>query len=246
MPTLPHTLPPKDNVQLRRSLYRGELHLFGPTAPSLELADAARAVLVDTLDTQEIRLAHLRYGDEELFQRIGKARRLIYTSMQFGRLCDEAMAAIGFDPRTVAIDPARVRAVIHRGHENPRAHAVYGAHRDTWYGHPASLITWWVPLDDLREEETFCFYPDHFDRPVPNDSESFDYEDWVSKGWSLKIGWQDHDAGLKASYPALQEADGGFDRGREVGFSCGRGDNLLFSGTHLHATRPQAVGDRAF
>ena len=55
----------------------------------------------------------------------------------------------GYDLGAVAFDPPRIRAVIHDGHLNPRAAAVYGGHRDTWYGHPAILVTWWVPLHDL-------------------------------------------------------------------------------------------------
>ena len=94
-------------------------------------------------------------------------------------------------------------------------------------------------MHDLRADETFVVYPDHFRRAVPNDSEVFDYDAWVAKGWSLKIGWQDLEAGRTARYPTVL---GAFDPGTEVGFSCARAENLLFSGSHFHRTRPQSSG----
>lgn len=144
-------------------------------------------------------------------------------------------ASGGLDPERVAFDPLRLRVVRHRDHENPLAAPVYHAHRDTWYAHPLALIAWWIPLDELAAPETFEFYPDHFAAPVDNDSEVFDYSDWVRDGWELKIGWQKLSAGLEARYP---QASPGASFGRAVGFSCGTADNLLFSGAHLHVTLP--------
>jgi hypothetical protein len=97
-------------------------------------------------------------------------------------------------------------------------------------------VTWWVPLDDLPEEQTFVFYPERFRDPVPNDSQIFDYDEWVRDGWDLKIGWQNRNHGLTARYPGVV---GEIDTGEAVGFSCRRAENLLFSGAHFHATRPQ-------
>ena len=63
-----------------------------------------------------------------------------------------------------AFDPLRLRIIKGDGHHNPAAKAVYYPHRDTWYGHPQALIVGWLPLDDLREDETFVFFPDYLRR----------------------------------------------------------------------------------
>ena len=89
---------------------------------------------------------------------------------------DAAIVSIG----AVAFDPLRLRIIQGGGHHNPAARAVYYPHRDTWYGHPQSLVVGWIPLDDLREEETFVFFPDYLRRAAPNDSEIFDYDAWVA------------------------------------------------------------------
>ena len=133
--------------------------------------------------------------------------------------------------------------VAHQGHENPRAAAVYYPHRDIWYGHSASVVTFWLPLHDAPESQTFAFYPERFDTPVPNDSEIFDYDAWVARGWDLRIGWQNIDDGLNTRYPGIV---GEVDRGREVGFAATRGELLLFSGAQFHATLPQSEGTTRF
>jgi hypothetical protein len=220
------------------ALYGGDLLQLAPTDASTRAVDEAHALLRRELGVDDVRRAHRTLDDVELFERIGRVRRMLFLEPRWHDVVRDVVAACGVDPREIAFDPIRLRVVSHRGHENPRAAAVYLAHRDTWYAHPQAVVTWWIPLHDLREEETFVFYPERFDHVVPNDSERFEYGAWVSGGWDLKIGWQDRDAGLSTRYPGVV---GEPDPGPEIGFSCRRGENLLFSGAHFHETREQSL-----
>ncbi len=235
------TAPPTVEA-LRKALYAGRIFRLPPTEASLRLVDAVYDVVREALG-EEPRRAHERFDDAALFAHVGRIRRVLFLEPRFHALAREVIAAYGYDPARSAFDPLRLRVVAHRGHENPRAKAVYYPHRDTWYGHSQAIVTWWIPLDALPEEQTFVFYPDRFREPVPNDSEIFDYQRWVKDGWDLKIGWQNRDHGLTARYPGVTED---VDPGRVLGFSCTRGDNLLFSGAHFHATRPQSEGVTRF
>lgn len=237
--------PPADAHALRAAVYRGDVFLGPPTAASRALVAATRARLAEVLGCApaEVRDAPQRMPNDELFARIGTLRRELYLEPRFHDLLRTVVAAGGLDPARVAFDPLRLRVVRHRGHEDARAAPVYHPHRDTWYAHPRALIAWWIPLDDLADHETFVFHPDHFRAPVANDSEIFDYADWVRDGWELKIGWQKLSAGLEARYP---RAAAGADFGRAVGFSCQAAENLVFSGSHLHATLPQSTGRTRF
>lgn len=234
-----HTDAPDD---LRARLYAGDIFRLPPTEASEALVDAVREVVHDALGP-EPRTVHRRLDDGALFARVGAMRRVLFTEPRFWRLARATVAAYGYDPARAAFDPMRLRVVKHLGHENPAARAVYYPHRDTWYAHPQAIVTWWVPLDDLPAEETFVFHPERFATPVPNDSEVFDYDDWVARGWDLRIGWQDPTHGLTAKYPSVL---GEVDPGPAVGFACRRADNLLFSGAHFHATRPQAEDTTRF
>ena len=229
----------------RHAVYAGDVFLAPPTAASLRLVAAARAGLAEALDCapDEVRDVPQRISNDELFARIGAFRKQLYLAPRFHDAIRDVIRACDFDPSRVAFDPLRLRVIRHRGHENPLAAPVYHPHRDTWYGHPRALIAWWIPLDDLAADETFVFYPERFAAPVDNDSEIFDYDNWVRDGWELKIGWQKLHAGIEARYP---RAAPWIDAGRAVGFACRVGENLVFSGAHFHATLPQATGRTRF
>ena len=234
---------PADIALARQALYDGSLFKLAPTRASEQLVQNGRDVIASELGGQDIREIPSRLDGNTWFSRIGNVRRALFLGEDFHGRVRDLIASYGFDPARTEFDPLRLRAIAHRGHENPRAAPVYYAHRDTWYAHSQAIVTWWVPLDDLCEEETFELYPDRFREAVPNDSEVFDYDGWVRDGRSLKIGWQDPEAGQRARYPSVI---GEPDAGRAVAFSCRRAQTLLFSGSHFHKTRPQATGRARF
>lgn len=233
---------PERDAELRRAMYDGTVFLLPATDASRALVGLARARLQDELG-DDPRGAHARMSDEELFLRIGRLRRELYLEEHAQKLLRDMAASVGFDRRETAFDPARLRVIAHGAADNPRAAPVYYAHRDTWYAHPSSVVTIWTALDDLPADETFVFYPERFREPVANDSEIFDYDAWVARGWSLKIGWQDREASMKARYPQVLGTE---PYGREEGFSCRQGEILLFSGAHFHRTLPQTRGRTRF
>jgi hypothetical protein len=229
---------PASDAELRAALYAGRVFLLPATEASLRLVSLGRERLRAELG-DPTRTAHARWTGEAIFERVGRVRRAIYTEPLAHDLLRAMAASVGFDAASTAFDPARLRAILHGAIGDVRAAPVYYPHRDTWYGHPASVVTIWTALDDLEAHETFVFHPERFREPVANDSEVFDYDEWVSRGWSLKIGWQDRDASLRARYPTVL---GHEDYGPSEGFACRAGEVLLFSGAHFHRTLPQSRG----
>ncbi len=234
---------PQDNRELRHAVYDGAVYLASPCAGSLKLVRKAQDAIRSVLDVKEIRRAHLELDEDTFFTRIGALRRMIYLEEEFHNILSDILEENGFDPDCTAFDPLRLRVVCPDGHLNKKAAPVYFPHRDTWYAHPQSLIVYWTPLDDLGEDETFAIYPDYFQQNVPNNSEVFNYDEWVKDGPDLKIGWQKEDSGLTAVYPRSAE---GFDPGQDVGFSCPAAGQLFIAGAHYHATRPQNTGKIRF
>jgi hypothetical protein len=235
--------PPADNQAFRRALYAGTIFRLSPTAASLQVVERATALLQEELGPGPIREAQFRFRDEEWFTRIGRLRKAIYTGAEFHDLVRAILRESGFEVEQTAFDPMRLRVVTHQGYENPRAAPIYLAHRDTWYAHSQAEITWWIPLHDAGPEETFVFYPDHFASPVPNNSEAFDYDRWVQHGASLRIGWQNPDAGQTNIYPGQV---GSFDPGATVGFAARTGEIVLFAGAQFHQTRRNNTGRTRF
>jgi len=200
-------------------------------------------LMQERLETDDVRKAHLKWSAEEMFNRIGALRRTVYLESEFHDRVRDVAEESGFSPDRVAFDPIRLRVVQPGGHRNPLAAPVYFPHRDTWYAHSQSMIVWWLPLHDLIPEETFVFYPDHLNQAVANDSEIFDYAEWIKDGPALKIGWQNRDSGVTARYPGSLEASM---PERAEGFSCRAGENLIFSGAHYHKTLPHDLDQTRF
>jgi hypothetical protein len=243
MIVLRHDLP-ASNAVLRQALYDGDVFLLPPTPASRALVADAVALIEEELGRDgPTREAQFRLGDGEFFERVGRLRKKLYTEAPYHSAVRSLVAELGFDPARLAFDPIRLRVVAHRGHENPRAAPIYYAHRDTWYAHSQAEITWWVPLHDVTEEETFVFYPDYFRSPVSNNSECFDYDQWTRHGASLRIGWQSPDHGVKHLYPGHT---GTLEPGRMLGFAARAGDIVLFAGAHFHQTRGNTTGRTRF
>ncbi|MFO0976783.1 MAG: phytanoyl-CoA dioxygenase family protein [Planctomycetaceae bacterium] len=232
---------PASNPSARTALYDGSVFLLPSTTETLELVARVVELLEQELGA-DFRHTQFHVSSEEYFRRIGVLRKRIYTEPQFHQLVEAIVEVTGFELNETAYDPARLRVVAHAGHENPAAAPIYYGHRDTWYSNSQSMITWWIPLHDVTPAETFEFYPDDYLRPVNNDSEQFDFQEWVSDGQEKRIGWQKKDTGLTATYPELHESP----QGRVFQVEAKQGELLLFSGQHLHQTRKNVTGQTRF
>ncbi len=234
---------PESNIELRHRLYSGEIFCIPASSESIRLVDACRVELVKALGDQgDYRLAQFRLTASEHFETVGKLRKQFYLENRFQNLLARVVHSFGFSMNENGFDAARLRTVNHDGHLAPAAAPLYYGHRDTWYANPESMITWWLPLHDVEEAETFEFFPEEFSKSVPNDSEIFDFDEWISIDQKKLIGWQDQNTGLTARYPRLLEEP----RSQAVGIKCNAGDTLLFAGQHLHRTHKQTTGKTRF
>jgi len=230
---------PPDNEATRRALYEGQLFHLGSTAASLALVADVEGLLAEQFGPLDPRHAKGQVGDAVFFEKIGKIRRQLFEGEGFRRRVFAVVEACGFDPADVAFDPVRLRVVSHGGHHDERAAPLYYPHRDTWFALSPAIIAWWVAVHDIEASESFEVYPEWLARPVDNTSEGFDYDAWSKDGRSLRIGWQDRDAGKQAHYSGTR---GPFEPGRVVPLRARRGDNVLFAGAHLHKTRENNAG----
>lgn len=234
---------PEEHAQLRSGVYQGKLYQKGATQASKKAVDDTLNLLEDELATVDVRHAWQHIKPEVFFESIGRIRKQLFMNKAHRRNVLEVIEAMGLDSDLVAFEPFRLRVIQHLGHQNPLAAPVYYPHRDTWYAHPQCLMVGWIPLDDLSCDETFEIYPDWWNKPVPNDSEIFDYSQWVRDGWQLKIGWQHKRSGTTARYPGTTEP---VEFGQSVGFDCKAADNIVFSGGHFHKSLEQATGKSRF
>ncbi len=235
---------PEDEHSFRNAIYNGTVLLLDRTPVTERLVGEVGGLVEAELGQDgPAREAQFRLSGDEFFQAIGRLRKRLYQEDRFFTAIGEIISSFGFRPEENALDPLRMRVIADGAHRIPQAAPIYYTHRDTWYSHPQSQISWWIPLHDVDEAETFVFYPDYLDRPVENDSEAFDYDTWIRDRRSLRIGWQDRNAGTEALYPGFR---GDLAGARSFGFSCRAGDLLVFAGAQLHRTLANETGRTRF
>ncbi len=233
------TLRSKSNQALREAIYSGKVIRIPACARSRNLVARVWALIEQEFGVSTPRRKlQFKLSGEEFYARIGKVRQRLAGEKAYQTLLFELLAAKGFAKGEHAVDPARLRAVTHLGHENPKAAPAYTAHRDSWYANPEAQINWWIPLHDVTESDSFKFFYDRFDKPVLNNSGDFDYDAWMSS-----VGWQ-NTSGKAAVYPCVIED--GFDDEKGAAFKASAGDMILFSAAHLHQTVKNASGSTRF
>jgi hypothetical protein len=142
-------------------------------------------------------------------------------------LSRQFLSGLGLPVEEFFIDRFRLRGVAPGSHQIAAAAAAFYAHRDTWFANPQAQINLWMPLHDVSQLDSFGFYPQYFAQAVANDSDQFDYEQFVSQG-----GFQNPNSRL--CQPHWLETDPPASQPVQLK----SGQLLLFSAAHLHATLP--------
>lgn len=229
------TLKAADNAALREAIYAGKVvRILSSSASRRLVAEVWAAIEKEFGAATARRQLQFKLPGDELYARIGKVRKRLAGEEWYQKLLYELLSEQGFVKGDHAVDPVRLRAVTHLGHENPLAAPAYTAHRDSWYGNPEAQINWWIPLHEVTEADSFAFFYNLFDKPVQNNSGDFDYDEWMKT-----VGWQSTN-GKAPVYPSVPEGILNAEDG--VAFSANAGDMILFSCAHLHQTVKNASG----
>ncbi len=210
--------------QFRRAIYDGNIFRLAATLATRKLVTDVRLMLERDFGAPLERL-HERYGFADTRGKLTDLRTILTTEARFLNALSDITKMAGA-PAKFAYDPLRLRCVLPGNHLNKGAEIAYAAHRDTWYGNPQCQINFWIPLQDVTEDNSFMFYPQLFDAAVPNNSAVFSYADW-----SEKRGWQGNKAEVPVTFPSPTiDVNGG------QAFGARAGEIIAFSAAQLHQT----------
>ena len=230
-----HRDSPLPLVERLPRLHEGDLFLDSASDATRELVRFVWRLLERAYPEDDPRLVQFRVAPEEHFRRLTRVRRQLLDEPETRERLRALLREQGWPLERTWFDLLRLRAVPSGGHRNPAAAHAYLLHRDTWYANPPAQVNVWTAVSDVSAEQAFAFWPEHWQRPIANDSEVFDYARWVDYG-----GWQVPDG--RKQYPvALEEPSG-----PELRVPARSGECLLFSGSHLHATRGHDAGETRF
>ena len=225
---------PENNKVLRQEIYGGNIFKIPAGDVSLRLIEKITRLLEEEFKAVNLRKIHETIDYGVMTGRISHIRRMLADDTGYHDDLRFLLKQYGFKPEENMFDPFRLRSIYHDGHLSRGSERAYALHRDTWFCNPQSQVNWWVPLHDVTEEDSFAFYPDYFNAPVPNTSSRFDFTAWMAA-----VGWQGMKGGTYAEYPVVENA---FLLNPGKSFSAKAGDIILFSGSHLHGTCSNSTG----
>jgi len=221
-----------------QSVYQGNL-LFLPTSDSSnELCNFAESIVQEVFECEINKLRTDNSTDLNLF--ISKARKCknIFTNSTETKklLRDLILDRYQSDPKSeLLFDVPRLRIIPNSGFLSSGISYNYKPHRDTWYGAGQDQINHWLGLANVSENSTFYISPSFFGRAVANNSNIFDLDEWdlkcrpvadsnrLSEERPHPVPFQNLDTveGLKIVMP--------------------RGQEVVFSGHHLHGSAPNST-----
>jgi len=209
-------------------LYRGDLALFTDVASVSALVTHARAELAELFAPHDPEFAHLHFDPAKMATVLGKWKPRFMHDERTRALTWRVVEELGLSPDVTYVDVAKVRTAYPLGHLNTGIAYAFSWHRDTWYAAPAQQINWWLPIFDITPDNAMRFDLSEFDRPVPNNSQDFDY--YALNRARLRTATQ-----VTTETQARPEANGHTAREDFVPL-LRPGSVLAFSGAHLHAT----------
>lgn len=165
----------------RARLYAGDIFIFSPTKASRELAQLGRAMLEDCFAPHHPRDIHNHTTPEDVAERLSKLKPAFIHHPDCKRLIPEIMAEHGIDLDQLYFDVPRMRSAYPHDFLTSGIAYAFHPHRDTWYSAPQCQLNWWLPIYPLDPDNCMGFYPRHFDQPLTNTSDTYNYYEWNTK-----------------------------------------------------------------
>jgi hypothetical protein len=220
--------PTMTDDQRRIELWRGGIFVYSPTPSSLKLCELARTMLNDAFGGDPRYVARL-LPVEETVAILSKLKPSFIHHPACKKLLPDILHELGADLEDTYFDVPRLRSAYPRDYLSAGIAYAFHPHRDTWYSAPQCQVNWWLPVYDLEANNAMAFYPHHFDHPVANSSEVYNYQRWneTSRFRAAQNIKQDTRIQPKPQEPVT---------GPEVVLLPRPGAIIVFAAAQLHAT----------
>lgn len=222
------------NLELRQSLFAGEIVLFTGLPAVAELVEHTRSELNDLFNGQDPLHVHEHLSPEELASILSQWKPSFMRLERSMQLAKEIIRQCGFDPKLTHFDLLKPRTSYPTGHLTTGIAYAFPWHRDTWYAAAPQQINLWLPIWELQSSNAMAFDPAAFGKLVPNNSSDFDYYRRNTERASL-------DKMVKADTRAQPGAINWHPEQQDI-ILPSPGSILLFSADQLHRSIPNTSG----
>jgi len=220
----------------RRLIFNGDLLLYTRNEATAALADYAIELAIQALAPLDPQHAQESLSVTEFIKQVGPLKTRFTNNQRTKELVRDVLAAFGCDLDDTYFDVPRLRVVPHSDYLSSGVSYAYKAHRDIWYASPAAQVNWWLPVFLVTTERAMSFFPEYWSKPVSNSSVDFDYSEWCRVGRQLATSQIGQD---ERKHPLPVEP---IDTTSELRIAGTKGDVILFSASHLHATAANRSG----
>lgn len=232
MPAIHHVTESLPEAERNARVYAGEILVFRGFDAVRRLVEALQAHSRQYLGDDPERV-HTRWNEEDANEAAEALRKAILADTGVAEQLNAAFEAIGMDLGRNFGDGLKQRVQLAHSISGRRMVSPLGAHRDTWGSNVMAQTNWWAPTFETTPERTIALFPGHFERPVANDSEGWDFRELVQR---METQGSDPD------YPLLPLATEPPPWEDALAVSLRPGDLMCFSGAHLHASVPNTTG----
>jgi len=219
----------------RAELWRGAIFIHSPTPGSTALCALARAMLEEGFSAVDPRRVHDVLPVEETVAILTRLKPAFIHHPECKKIVPRIMSELGVDLERTYFDVPRMRSAYPSDYLTAGIAYAFHPHRDTWYSAPQCQINWWLPIYDLAPSNCLAFYPHHFDNPVENNSEIYNYYQWNATSRRAAAGNVKTDSRPqpKPQGPVV---------GPDLRLLCPPGGLIVFAGAQLHATVENTSG----
>ena len=224
----------------RRQLYQGNLFVFSPTKSSLELCGFARKLAGDAFAPFDPRQAQYHFHVEKYVEILAVLKPKFIHDANCKELIRAIFTELGCDTAKTYFDVPRLRTMTHGDYLTAGLAYPFHPHRDTWFSAPPSQLNWWIPVYDIRPDNTMAFLPKYTSRPIRNSSREYNYYKWNNEG-RREAAKQ-----IKTETRKQPQAEEPIELEPQTRVVCPVGGVVIFSGAQMHATVPNTSGHTRF
>lgn len=221
-----------DDLERRQKLYRGEIFIQTPRPSAIRLCQLAKVMIEEAFYPHDPLALHEKVPVERCVEILATLKPRFIHHPKSKQCIQGMLAEAGCDLEKTYFDVPRLRTAFPSDYLKSGIAYAFHPHRDTWYSAPFCQINWWMPVYPLNSDNCMSFHTHHWDNPVRNSSNTYDYQKWNQESR--------HNAAqhVKTDTRVQPKPEGPVNIDPQVRLVCDVGGPFLFSAAHLHSTVP--------
>jgi hypothetical protein len=231
---------PLTDDERRQHLYSGDLFVFSPNAGSAALCAIARELSEEAFAPHDPQVAQDHMPAEEYAAILAELKPRFIHHPQAKEHIGAMLEEVGCHTERTFFDVPRLRTMAHGEYMKAGLALQFHPHRDTWFSAPYAQLNWWLPVYDVKPENSMAFHPGYFSKPIRNSSAGYDYDEWN------RTGRQQAAQQIKTDTRKQPQAEEELELEPDLRVVTPVGGFFIFSAAQLHSTVPNTTDKTRF